>query len=104
MGRRSFAGPDDVAPIVCFDAEGERFVNHTLGGARLRMADYRGSATATMIYDDMPVADHFRRVSDTILIGAMEAKGQERPGYFYLTRLATSVGPYDPKSSASQPH
>jgi hypothetical protein len=45
-------------------------------------------AGATMTYSSVPMADHFRRVSDTILIGAMEAPGQERPGYFYLTKLA----------------
>jgi Zn-dependent alcohol dehydrogenase len=100
---KSFAGPDDVAPIVCFDTTGQRFVNHTFGGASLKMADYRGKATATMAYHDLPMADHFRRISDTILIGAMEAKGQKRPGYFYLTRLATAERPYDPKFVASDP-
>jgi Zn-dependent alcohol dehydrogenase len=100
---KSFAGPDDVAPIVCFDAAGERFVNHTFGGASLKMTDYRGAATAEMVYDDLPMADHFRRVSDTILIGAMEAKGQKRPGYFYLTRLASTERPYDPQFVSSLP-
>jgi hypothetical protein len=45
-------------------------------------------AGATMTYHSLPITDHFRRVSDTILIGALEAPGQERPGYFYLTKLA----------------
>jgi Zn-dependent alcohol dehydrogenase len=100
---KSFASPDKVAPIVCFDAAGERFVNHSFGGATLKMTDYRGSATATMVYDNLPMADHFRRVSDAILIGAMEAKGQKRPGYFYLTRLASAERPYDPEFVPSQP-
>ena len=100
---KSFARPDAVAPIVCFDAARERFVNHTFGGASLKMTAYRGGATATMVYDDLPMADHFRRVSADVLIGAMEAEGQKRPGYFYLTRLATTEPPYDPKFVASQP-
>lgn len=44
-----------------------------------------------MTYHSLPMADHFRRVPDTILIGligAMEASGQDRPGYFYLNKLA----------------
>ena len=45
-------------------------------------------AGATMTNHSLPMADHFRRVSDTILIGAMEAPGQDGPGSFYLTKLA----------------
>jgi hypothetical protein len=56
-----------------------------------------------MVYDNLPMADHFRKASDTILIGAMEANVQKRPGYFYLTRLATPARPYDPKFVASEP-
>jgi hypothetical protein len=95
---KSFAGPDDVAPIVCFDESGERYANPSFGGASLRMTEYRGSASATLVYHDLPVADHFRRVSDTILIGAMEAPGEKRPGYFYLTKLDEPARPHDPQS------
>jgi hypothetical protein len=45
-------------------------------------------AGATMTYHSLPITDHFRRVSDTILIGALKAPGQDRPGYFYLAKLA----------------
>lgn len=100
---KSFAGPEDVAPIVSFDAAGQRFVNHAFGGATLRMSDYRGSATATMVYHGLPMADHFRKLSDTVLIGAMEAQGQKRPGYFYLNRLPTTDRPYDLQFVSGQP-
>ncbi|MEZ0366516.1 alcohol dehydrogenase catalytic domain-containing protein [Mycobacterium sp. pUA109] len=100
---KSFAGPDDVAPIVCFDESGQRFANPSFGGARLTMRDYRGSATATMVYQDLPMADHFRRISDTILIGAMETPGQKRPGYFYLTKLTAPQRPRDLAFVASTP-
>src|SRR5262249_18256937 len=32
--------------------------------ARLRMTEYRGKVSATMIYDDLPVLDVFRKVDD----------------------------------------
>jgi Zn-dependent alcohol dehydrogenase len=100
---KSFAGPDDVAPIVCFDEAGQRFANPSFGGASLQMTDYRGSTTATMVYHALPMADHFRRVSNTVLIGAMEAPGQKRPGYFYLTKLDAPARPRDLQFVASTP-
>ncbi|WP_082981640.1 alcohol dehydrogenase catalytic domain-containing protein [Mycolicibacterium mucogenicum] len=100
---KSFGAADDVAPIVCFDDAGRRFVNPIFGGASLRLKDYRGSATATMTYHDLPMADHFRKISDTILIGAMEAPGQSRAGYFYLTRMDTSERPRDPEFVSCEP-
>jgi Zn-dependent alcohol dehydrogenase len=100
---KSFAGPEDVAPIVCFDDAGRRFANPSFGGASLTMTDYRGSATATMVYHDQPMADHFRRVSDAALIGAMETPGQKRPGYFYLTKLVAAARPENVRFAASTP-
>lgn len=43
--------------------------------ARLRMTEYRGIASATMIYDALPINDHFRLVDDDTLIGAMDMRG-----------------------------
>jgi Zn-dependent alcohol dehydrogenase len=100
---KSFLGPDDVAPIVCFDESGQRFANPSFGGANLKMIDYRGSATATMVYQALPMADHFRRVSDTVLIGAMETPGQKRPGYFYLTKFDDPARPRHLEFVASTP-
>lgn len=45
---------------------------------------YRGVLSATMIYDDRPVFDHFRYVNDQVLAGVMEGKAVE--DYFYLKR------------------
>jgi Zn-dependent alcohol dehydrogenase len=100
---KSFVGPEDVAPIVCFDETGQRFANPSFGRASLKMTDYRGSATATMVYHELPMADHFRRISNTVLIGAMEAPGQKRPGYFYLTKLDVPARPRDVQFVASSP-
>lgn len=83
---KSFTDPDTVSPIVCFDDAGRRFANPVFGGARLRAMEYRGAVTATMIYDDRPMFDHFRKIDDDTVMGAMDSKGRSRPGFFYLTR------------------
>lgn len=54
--------------------------------ARLRLVDYRGVPTATMIYDDKPIHDHFRRLDDDTLLGAMDLRGVSEPFFFLLRR------------------
>ncbi|RJF87760.1 DUF4334 domain-containing protein [Oleomonas cavernae] len=84
---KAFHDAEHVDPIVCRDPDGKRFANKILGSARLRAMHYRGSVTATMIYDDHPIFDHFRKVSDKLVVGAMDRKGENRTGYFFLRRL-----------------
>ena len=54
--------------------------------ARLRMLDVRGVPTATMIYDDLPICDSFRRIDDDTVLGIMDLKGVSRPFFFLLRR------------------
>ncbi|MEE3850137.1 DUF4334 domain-containing protein [Gordonia sp. LSe1-13] len=54
--------------------------------ARLRTTRYRGVDSATMIYDQLPVNDVFRRLSDETVLGAMDLKGSDRPYFFVLHR------------------
>lgn len=54
--------------------------------ARLRTTRYRGVDTATMVYDQAPVNDVFRRLSETAVIGAMDLRGADRPYFFVLWR------------------
>lgn len=54
--------------------------------ARLRMTKYRGKSSATMIYDQLPINDVFRKVDDNTVLGAMDLKGIERPFFFVLRR------------------
>ena len=54
--------------------------------ARLRMVVYRGVPTATMIYDARPINDHFRRLDDDTLLGAMDLRGMPGPFFFRLRR------------------
>lgn len=58
--------------------------------ARLRTTRYRETDTATMIYDQLPINDVFRKLSDDEVIGAMDLRGIPRP-YFFLLRRDTSL-------------
>lgn len=54
--------------------------------ARLRTTRYRGVDSATMVYDQAPVNDVFRRLSDDAVIGAMDLRGSAWPYFFVLYR------------------
>ena len=54
--------------------------------ARLRTTRYRGVDTATMIYDQLPINDVFRKLDDHSVIGAMDLRGSKKPYFFVLTR------------------
>jgi hypothetical protein len=54
--------------------------------ARLRTTRYRGTDTATMIYDQLPINDVFRQLSGDAVIGAMDLRGSSRPYFFVLRR------------------
>lgn len=56
--------------------------------ARLRMTEYRGRLSATMIYDDQPIHDVFRQVDDQTVLGLMDMRGMARPYFFVLRRDA----------------
>lgn len=54
--------------------------------ARLRMVAYRGVASATMIYDHLPIHDHFRKVDEDTVLGLMDYKLVPQPYFFMLVR------------------
>lgn len=56
--------------------------------ARLRMIDYRGKTSATMIYDRLPIHDHFRKIDEHSVMGLMDFKGEKHPYFFMLMREA----------------
>jgi hypothetical protein len=90
VGKR-FGDEDDVDPIISRGADGARVANPILGAASLRVILYRGVATATMVYDNHPIFDHFRRVDDDTVIGVMERKGDRGPLFFFLERIAEAA-------------
>ncbi|MFZ2510414.1 MAG: DUF4334 domain-containing protein [Gordonia sp. (in: high G+C Gram-positive bacteria)] len=54
--------------------------------ARLREISYREKVSAAMVYDGLPIIDHFRRIDDDTLLGAMDQRGADRPYFFLLQR------------------
>jgi hypothetical protein len=54
--------------------------------ARLRTTRYRGVDTATMLYDQLPVNDVFRRLGRDTVLGAMDLRGSGPPYFFMLRR------------------
>ncbi|HZG39700.1 MAG TPA: DUF4334 domain-containing protein [Nodosilinea sp.] len=54
--------------------------------ARLRLTNYRGRETATMIYDALPINDVFRKVDGNTMLGLMDLKGTKQPFFFVLHR------------------
>lgn len=54
--------------------------------ARLRMVEYRGKVSASMIYDNLPIYDTFRLIDSDTLLGVMDFKAIEQPFFFKLHR------------------
>ncbi|MGA8258489.1 MAG: DUF4334 domain-containing protein [Nocardioides sp.] len=94
-GKR-FDGPLDATPMLCRGDDGELYSNLKAGGggeASLWPVEFRGEVTATMVYDRMPVFDHFKKVDDSTLMGIMNGKLEAAFGvadlyYFWLEREA----------------
>jgi hypothetical protein len=90
VGKR-FHDENDVDPIISRAADGGREANAVLGKATLRLVRYRGVSTATMVYDQHPVFDHFRKIDDGLVLGVMDRKGDAFPLFFHLRRLPREV-------------
>ena len=60
--------------------------------ARLRMMEYRGKVSATMIYDYLPINDSFRKVDDNTVLGIMDFKNSSQPFFFVLRRCSLLGG------------
>lgn len=93
---KTFVSAADAKPLVCLDAEGNKFSNTEAmqGEASLWMEEFRGEVVASMVYDGAPVHDHFKVVDENAVVGIMNGKGAldfssgtGRHLYFYLERI-----------------
>jgi hypothetical protein len=50
------------------------------------MTTYRGKSSATMIYDQLPINDVFRKIDQDAVFGVMDFKGMKSPFFFILRR------------------
>ncbi len=62
------------------------FLTTSRSRARLRMTTYRGKSSATMIYDQLPINDVFRKIDQDAVLGVMDLKGMKSPFFFILRR------------------
>ncbi len=88
----TFRSATDVDPAVCLDEEGNKYSNTEVmnGSATLWMEEFRGELTATMVYDAMPIHDHFKKVDDNVVVAITNGKGALDGGryfFFYLERV-----------------
>lgn len=74
---KAFVSASEVQPLVCYDEQGELFSDKKTGRGEASLWDvrFRDDVTATMVYDGMPVFDHFKKVDDNTVIGVMNGKG-----------------------------
>lgn len=80
-----FRVPRGAAAVKMFQAT-SLLLRTTEPKARMRMCEYRGKVTGTMIYDDIPVLDIFRKVDASTMLGVMDLRGVDRPFFFLLRR------------------
>lgn len=93
---KHFDAPLDAKPMVCRGDDGALYSNLAAGGggeASLWEVEFRGESTAAMVYDKMPVFDHFKAVDERTLMGIMNGKLEAAFGvadqyYFWLEREA----------------
>ena len=92
---KTFNSVTDAKPLICLDEQGQKYSNTELmkGEASLWLEEFRGEMVATMVYDGVPIHDHFKRVDDNAVMGIMNGKGaldtsdgRGRYLYFYLER------------------
>jgi hypothetical protein len=60
--------------------------------ASLKSMPFRGVASAAMAYDKQPVVDHFRRIDEHRIMGAMVIEGDARIYFFELEQVRSSWG------------
>ncbi|MNR65591.1 hypothetical protein D3C85_1887000 [compost metagenome] len=53
------------------------------------MIGYRGKTSASMVYDQKAIIDHFRRIDEDTLLGVMDFKNQHELGFFFILRRVT---------------
>lgn len=55
--------------------------------ASLKTMLFGGGESAAMVYDHQPIVDHFRRINETRVMGAMTIRGDQRIYFFELERV-----------------
>ncbi|MDD9950066.1 MAG: DUF4334 domain-containing protein [Zetaproteobacteria bacterium] len=83
-GKR-FRSTEDVNALIMQIPGGARFPLPILGSAVIRPLEFRHSLSTAMIYNYLPIIDHFRKIDHHTVMGIMTLKGRTEV-YFYLQR------------------
>ncbi|KAH0282518.1 hypothetical protein M436DRAFT_68443 [Aureobasidium namibiae CBS 147.97] len=54
--------------------------------ARIRVVEHKGVSTASMLYNEHPIIDHFRKVDDNTLLGVMDNLLMPEPPFYFVLR------------------
>lgn len=88
---KNMISADHVQPLLFQREDGSVYSNEVWGLAKLTEGEIYGlSKTAKLVYDDKPLHDYFRRVTDDTVIGLTPAELAGTDFFFQLTR-ANSV-------------
>lgn len=60
--------------------------------ASLKTMTFQGVTSAAMAYDEQPIVDHFRRIDERKIMGAMVIEGDERIYFFELEQVEPRSG------------
>ena len=84
-GKR-FVSRTHAEPLLCRAEDGSIYSYEKLGIAQLREVAFNGKVSASLIYDQHPIMDYFRKVTNDIVIGLGDIKGKPTDFFFHLTR------------------
>lgn len=84
-GKR-FNSRTEVDPMLCLNDKDEVYVWDTWGPAQMREVAYGGKVQACLIYDQHPMMDYFRKISDDVVMGLGDIKGRPLDFFFWLER------------------
>ncbi|MBU1193245.1 MAG: DUF4334 domain-containing protein [Proteobacteria bacterium] len=83
-GKR-FNSADDAEPLLARKPDGTIYSFDKWGMARIREVKFRGKVTGSLIYNEKPIMDYFRKLDENTMIGLGEAKGKLL-FFFHLSR------------------
>lgn len=65
---------------------GKIYLHTKKSKARIRVVEFRGKHSVAMIYDDLPIYDHFRKIDERTVLGVMDLKGLNQFFFFALQK------------------
>jgi len=86
-GKR-FVSAAHVEPLLASREDGSVYAYSKLGQAQLREVVWGGKVQAALIYDQHPIMDYFRKVTDNIVIGLGDIKGKPTDFFFWMERVS----------------